>query len=1269
MRRKAARDFDLDAKFGVMERSQENRTRRRREGRLRRRRTVVLVLLVFAVLSIAAMPSLVSHSPIGRSLLVSTLDSYDLDAEVDSVQLGWLTPLQIRGLKLSGRRSDSQVAVDELQTSLSIGDFWSGDPQSGRFGEILLRGVNVTCTVEDGITSLENDLQTLLAPSDEPSQIVPEGVVKLQDITVDVTNAGTNQTWKLSQSHAVATLDPVWLDVTFDGVLSQPGGGDGSMAGHIKSAMQPTATSTDAEQLWVEINAESLPLSVLTLVQRRFPQSELPTAITGDVSGQTQLTLSASGEPNVSLRQFQVRNLIAADMQTGKRLWNNELASFNGDLQLSGGRVYARQVDAKTDFANVQMNGSFPDSVSLAGTATNPLAWLNQVDATATVQIDLPRLRRALPELMPLREGVQLKAGVVDARIEPIVGAPANASLQRETRRRRLLVRTGVIEATSKQGDVRIAPVDAVAVVASDAQHLFAEEFQLQGPFAAINGQGDLRNGSANVDVNFGKLARILRPLIDLDERRLEGNVQGALTWNAQPDGLWRLRGDGQMTGVAIELNPGQSFEPSSLQSNLDVTGRWQAQGGYLSELTGGRLSLVGQGLELDVELVQSISGLDAERLIPLRMNGQGQINAVAQLLSPWIPSPYELTEGGFRFHARGGVSQSGAALLESADAQLTSVEVPVSNQIWEQQLVKLHFDGKASYPQNDVIIRSLTVAGDAASAAVQGEWIGGMTDIEVAWQAELERLQTSMRERIAQGSSQTRLSNLNQASSVRSVAYRGDNATSPDSEWLLKGKMEGNVVATGDAAVLFLDSHLTGRGFELVETQPAASRNVRPVQRVVWSEPNLKVDGRAEWKINDSALQSKSLQIAGDWFASTLGGTIQWKGDQQTVQLEGPANFKMDEVAKRLSLLTGTSIVAEGVHPTPLKLEYSQVGDQPSKFRINGSLGWESVDAAGMWFGPSSVPFNMTESVVSIAPSTIPVLGPSRSMTPRYGPQVAPLDYDANDPSTFQTSVDPSASYGKLLLAGDVHYRPAIWIDLKPGPVAKNVKLTPEITGKWLKYVAPIASDAALIDGTFSATVETGMVSIDDPRQSVIRGRLDVDQVRMNAGPLADQVIAGARQLQAMAAIGSRVNPPRSGRTLITMPAQTIEFNVAGGAVDHRALLLEIDRAKVTTSGRVTMDGQLDLIAQIPLDASWIGNDLSFLTGQTITVPVGGTLDRPRLDSSGIQRIVADMGTRAAQEAGANFLQEQIGRGQQQLEDSLNKGFEKLRIDKLFGR
>ena len=72
------------------------------------------------------------------------------------------------------------------------------------------------------------------------------------------------------------------------------------------------------------------------------------------------------------------------------------------------------------------------------------------------------------------------------------------------------------------------------------------------------------------------------------------------------------------------------------------------------------------------------------------------------------------------------------------------------------------------------------------------------------------------------------------------------------------------------------------------------------------------------------------------------------------------------------------------------------------------------------------------------------------------------------------------------------------------------------------------------------------------------------------------------------------------------------------------------------------------------------------------MTLPIDGTLSRPSLDSAGVRRVVADFGVqaaqKAAQEAAGNYLQQQLGRGQQQLEQGLNKGLEKLRIDKLFG-
>src|SRR5690606_18119175 len=148
--------------------------------------------------------------------------------------------------------------------------------------------------------------------------------------------------------------------------------------------------------------------------------------------------------------------------------------------------------------------------------------------------------------------------------------------------------------------------------------------------------------------------------------------------------------------------------------------------------------------------------------------------------------------------------------------------------------------------------------------------------------------------------------------------------------------------------------------------------------------------------------------------------------------------------------------------HQTPLEILYAQNNSKQYAFTVKGSLGWESVDTAGMLFGPAEVPFRMTESIVTIAPSRIPVLGPSRLTPQLIGPQVPPL----SDQPRKQSSVE-------IMLAGGVHYRPELYIELRPGPIAKNVELTPDMTGKWLKYMAPIASDAARVEGSFSADLE----------------------------------------------------------------------------------------------------------------------------------------------------------------------------------------------------
>ncbi len=375
--------------------------------------------------------------------------------------------------------------------------------------------------------------------------------------------------------------------------------------------------------------------------------------------------------------------------------------------------------------------------------------------------------------------------------------------------------------------------------------------------------------------------------------------------------------------------------------------------------------------------------------------------------------------------------------------------------------------------------------------------------------------------------------------------------------------------------------------------------------------------------------LIAESVEVAGDWFATTLSGSVVWNDTVGEVRLSGPAKLKMDEVANRLSPLAGIPIVATGIHETSVDIKANRRPDGEVAMAIASDLGWQSSEVAGLAFGPSRIPIQMTETTVTVLPARIAV-----------GP--------------------PGDTQGALNLAGKVNYRPGpMWMQVDRGIVADKIRLTPELTERWMKYLAPMAADAARIQGTISAELDEATIVFDNPQQTRIVGRLNLGGVEMNAGPLAEQLIVGVDQLKSLAGtlLGKTVDASQN-RTLITMPPQTVDFAVDRGVVIHERMFFEIDRAQIITSGRVAFDNRISMTAQIPLDARWLGRDLQGLAGQSVTLPIEGTLSRPRLDSAGVRQVVTQLGTQAIQQNAESYLQKQLG-----------KQMEKIGLDKIFGR
>ncbi len=1193
-----------------VERSQRHQTRRRRDGRSRRRQIYLFLGLLSLALLILAAPSLMSHTPIGRAIVARTAAGYGMNAEMHSARIGWITPLRITGLEINGEHAGSKINIDQVDSSITISQLLSG--RGGDFGSLVVRGVKINSTVSEGRCSLEDDFQGLLEPSDQPGST--SGLIQVRDGSLTVSDATTGQTWTLKQSNVDVDIDADQLQASFDGVLADPAGAGGSLQGSfsIDPTDNPAATGWQ-----LDLEAQSLPLSVVSLIRLRFPTAtaSLPTQFTGDASGAIQVAGLSDGTIQSSVHALEVRNLVASQGQRGSRVWANSLASLSGQLVIAGDRVIGNNLTATTDFAAATLNGAFSRSFSLVGAEDNPLQWLDALDGAASVEVDLARLDDALPGVLPLRDEAQIVSGRASASVR---------SLPDEgVRRSQLFVRSDAVRARAHGRAIVIEPIEVDATVANRDGVVRAEQFNLTSSFASAVGKGSMRAGQADFQIDFGRLAAMLRPVVDMSQTTLGGTARGNVRWSASDDNIWRLTGSGDASNLLISLPDGRELKRPALRADVAAVGRWGGQ--ELEQLSSAKLTVKSDGLDLTAELARAVTNPSPERPMPIKVRGSGRIETLADTLGPWLPSGLHDAQGGFQVTADVDAS-SIAGQLNRGSVELSAPTIAYGDRWFHQPNLKVHFDGKYAWPSGDFHSHSLTAAGEAVSLAVKGRLTADTVDLQIAWKAKLERIQGSVRKRADRWTT----------AKLRPASYRADHAASDD--WLLMGDCGGQLTVSSHDHILDIESDTTGTNISLVQPPSASaesqtvgpmpraatvafnrSGSTRPrnLSRVVWSEPTLKLSGLAHYNTESGQVVADGVRLSSDWLATTLAGKVIWNEAAGKVSLSGPARLKMDEVSRRLSTLFGTSIQIDGIQETPLEIHVHRGEDSKVAFSVAGNLGWDSGEIGGVQFGAAAVPVRLTETTVQVDPAVIPV------------------------------------DQGQLSVAGEVFYRPGpVWLRAESGVSARNVRLTQQMTNRWLKYLAPLLADASRIDGTISAELDEAIVVLDSPEQSRVRGRLIVEGAQMYAGPLANQIIYGVEQLKQIAQLNANTLLGMAGGSvgnntrLVSMPAQTVEFAAEQGFVQHDRLFFQVDRAQVMTSGRVWMDGRLELVAQVPLEASWLGSDLQSLAGQPVALPVRGTLSRPQLDSSGVREVVTQLGTQAARNTAENYLQKQLNKG-----------------------
>jgi hypothetical protein len=198
-------------------------------------------------------------------------------------------------------------------------------------------------------------------------------------------------------------------------------------------------------------------------------------------------------------------------------------------------------------------------------------------------------------------------------------------------------------------------------------------------------------------------------------------------------------------------------------------------------------------------------------------------------------------------------------------------------------------------------------------------------------------------------------------------------------------------------------------------------------------------------------------------------------------------------------------------------------------------------------------------------------------------------------------------------------------------GLVLENIRFSPELCAAWMKYVLPIVADVAEVQGQFSVELaQPAVVPLERPVDGALQGVMTVHGVQVGPSPVTRELINLAQTLKNYIA-KTEGGEPASNRLWLQVAEQSIPFHWQQRRVHHERLVFSVRDMAVITGGSVGADQSLNLIAEIPVRDEWLRNNQAAvaLKGQSLRIPIGGTLSRPAVDrqafTASLKRMVTD--------------------------------------------
>lgn len=1167
--------------------------------------------LALLVLVIAVLPAIVAKTSLRNALLARAVPGGIVRVTAADASLSWISGPSLAGVEVVDASNAPLLAAERISLGQSPISLALNSRDVGVI-EVIRPTIHIKVrpdgsNIEDAIGAIVS----AITPSDgqSPTEVTAAAptrfALSLLEGTVIVDDEVTGEQWRLESVNVQydnrTSGSRIAMAAISGRLVQQVKGGSTAAAGSFSAAIEPAEGGRGLAKL----QTEGVSLAAAEPWLRRFATG---VSLRGTLSGQGSATWTI---PTVGV--------MPNDLTTNGSLSIAQLDATASALQ--GDRVRLARLDMPWRITAQEKGWRIEELRILGGIANlavrgfvDPKTEPAQHQLEMVGGVNLAQLAAMLPHALHVREGTTITSGEVEfaAKVQPTDGVQLITGS----------IRTTPLAASHDGQDVRWdEPVRANFALRRSPSVFQLDSLRCDSQFLKIDAAGTPQQFAANASFDLNRLAERLGQFLDLSGIELAGTGTAKASWHQSGADQFTASAVGDLTQLQVSLGEGGTWSEPQLAIRGELAGLLDPASKQATRVDIAKLQINGQGDTLDAQLMSAVQLTTESSGWPVTLKATGRIARWLTRVRPWFSTdPWHID----------GQSELVATMRVASNAfDIGSVKLIVN-------------DLQATAPGWNIREPRVEVAGDARWNGNTGEVASGSAQLVTS------TVTVASRDiRITVGNSSIKQltgSAAYRADLTRLAAWRQAEAGKP-AQFQPAGEVTGNLRFAQNGDRMTGELHTTGQNIALAKLTVPPGPGASAGYQTIWQEPNLAVRGVAGYQSSTDRLAFDQFQIQSNTLQATAVGGIDQLSTKANVNLTGTLNYDLAQVSQLLRPYVG-----EGIQLS---------GREQARFAMTGALSEAGGPKAQLASVNVADPYRVTNLAM---PATGSGVHWSRRVKAElelpwgganvYGLPVGPGRLVAllGDGAVRVEPLTLAIGEGTLTAAPLVRFDPPpSELTLPAGPLLTNVRISPEVSEAMLKYVAPILAGATQSEGQFSITLDGTRVPLVDSKKADVAGRLDVHSVRVVPGALANQLIGVVQQVEALA---KRRDPAglasKPQVTLLSIRDQQVNFRVMEGRVHHQNLEFQVNDITMRSQGSVGLDQTVQLTLQLPVPDSWVAKEplLAGLKGQSLQIPVSGTLTRPQIDARAI----------------ANLSQQLLqGAAQQAIGGELNKALDKL--------